>query len=207
MTRYVIPLSDYNRVHQVAHGVSRAFGGSEKGCIFFACVGALILTKQYRIKCSAVAGAFAFCANDTPEMAFFGESQGSTILSSEDGFHMWVQTETHIIDFMAPIFPEAFADKGLTVPRKMFQRPLSTEAASLDAMAAPGDFYAMPNLELTDRLLDRFLSRPSSGDLLQVAETWFGHRRKPQVKTLEMGDSAGDRYTLTIPDTVARSAW
>lgn len=108
---------------------------------------------------------------------------------------------------MAPIFPEAFADSGLTVPRKMLQRPLSTEAASLDALETPGDFYAMPHPELTDRLLDRFLSRPSSGDLLQVAETWFGNRRKPQVKSLEMGDSAGDRYTLTRPTTVASGSW
>lgn len=207
MSRYLIPLSDYNRIYQVAHGVSRAFGGSEKGCIFFACVGALILNKQYRIKASAVGGAFAFCVNDTPEMAFFGEDKGSTITSSENGFHMWIQTETHIIDFMAPIFPEAFADKGLTVPRKMFQRPLSTEAASLDAMATPGDFYAMPNPELTHSLLDRFLSRPASGDLLQVAETWFGNRRKPQVKSLEMGDSEGDRYSLTLPTTVASGSW
>jgi len=207
MSRYLIPLSDYNRVYQVAHGVSRVVGGSEKGCIFFACAGALILNKQYRIKASVVAGAFAFCANETPEIAFFGEQHGSTLTSSEDGFHMWIQTEAHIIDFMAPIFPEAFADRGLTVPRKMLQRPLSTEAASLDALKTPGDFYAMPHPELTDRLLDRFLSRPSSGDLLQVAETWFGNRRKPQVKSLKMGDSAGDRYTLTLPTTVASGSW
>jgi hypothetical protein len=35
-----------------------------------------------------------------------------------------METETHIIDFMAPIFPEAFADadQPLHVPRRMFQR-------------------------------------------------------------------------------------
>ncbi|KAK0360404.1 hypothetical protein LTR94_027437, partial [Friedmanniomyces endolithicus] len=159
MSRFLIPLSEYNRIYQVTHGVSQTFGGAEKGCIFFACCGALILNKHYKIKASAVAGAFALCVNDTPEVAFFGENQGGRI--------------------------------KLSVPRKMLQRSMSSEASSLDAVNTPGDFYTIPDLELTNVLLDKFLDRPAMRDLLNIVDTWHGARRKPQLPSITMGDSAG----------------
>lgn len=207
MSRFLIPLSEYNRIYQVTHGVSQTFGGAEKGCIFFACCGALILNKHYKIKASAVAGAFALCVNDTPEVAFFGENQGGRIVASLKGFHMWVQTETHLIDFMAPIFPESFVDQKLSVPRKMLQRSMSSEASSLDAVNTPGDFYTIPDLELTNVLLDKFLDRPAMRDLLNIVDTWHGARRKPQLPSITMGDSAGDTHRLTLPRTTACGSW
>lgn len=207
MSRFLIPISDYNRIYQVIHGVRGALEGSEKSCIFFASVGAYLLNTKFGIKASAVAGMFAFCANDTPELAYFGEEEDEHIVSSERGFHMWVQTETHIIDFMAPIFPEAFAERGLTIPRKMFQRTLSSESENLSALRAPGDFFTNPNPELTDTLVDRFLSTPSARDLIGVTDAWFGKRRQSQARSFQMADSTGERFDLTLPRTTVSSSW
>lgn len=169
MGRFLIPLSDYNRIHQVIHGVANAFGGAAKGCIFFATCGAYMLEKHYKIAARPVGGGFALRVNDN-EVAFFGEDKGDRIVTSADGFHMWVQTETHLIDFMTPIFPESFAAQNLTVPRLMFQRPIASEAAGLDAMEQPGDFFTFPDPKLTHELLTKFMSRASSGDLVEVAD-------------------------------------
>lgn len=204
--RFLVPLTDYNRIHQVSHGVAKAFGGAEKGCVFFAICGAYILEKHYRIPARPIAGGFALQMNDS-EAAIFGEDRGDHIVTSADGFHMWVQTETHVIDFMAPIFAETFAERQVTIPRLMFQRPLTSEAPSLASLEKTGDFFTFADAELTDMLLQNFLSRPASGDLVEVANTWFGNRRKPQKKAIQMGDDAGDTYDLSLPKTSATGAW
>jgi Protein of unknown function (DUF2026) len=206
MTRFLVPLSDYNRIHQVAHGVAKAFGGAEKGCVFFAICGAYILEKHYRIAARPVAGGFALQISDA-EIAFFGEDRGDHIVTSADGFHMWVQTETHVIDFMAPIFTETFAERQITVPRRMFQRPINSEASSLASLDKTGDFFTFGDAELTHTLLLNFLSRPGRGDLVEVVDTWFGSRRKPQKKTIQMGDDGGEIYNLSLASTAATGAW
>lgn len=202
-------LKEYNRIYQVGDGVLQAVTRSEKACIFFACFGAMVLNKHYKIPARAVAGGFAICINDEPQVAFFGQRGDGRVVTSADGFHMWVQTETHIIDFMAPIFPEAFADadQPLRVPRRMFQRARASEAESLNALNAPGDYFTLPDAELTEMLIDRFLNRAMDTDLLLAADQWFGDRRKDQQKSMVLGDSAGAPHTLTLPSTVATGAW
>jgi hypothetical protein len=207
VSRFQIPMSDYNRIYQVAHGVTQTFGGSEKGCIFFACFGSMMLNKHYKIPARVVAGGFALCINDKPEVAFFGEIQGNRVATSADAFHMWVQTETHIIDFMAPIFPEAFASQSQAVPRKMLQRPFASEAADLNTLTSPGDFFTLPDPDLTESLVDNFLGRVSSSDLLSVAEAWFGNPRRPQKRSVQMADSTGETYNLSHPATTAIGSW
>lgn len=209
MSRYLMTLREYNRIYQVADGVLSAVTRSEKACIFFACFGAMVLNKHYKIPAQAVAGGFALCVSDGPKVAFFGQQGDGRVVTSMDGFHMWVQTETHIIDFMAPIFPEAFAyaDGTLKVPRRMFQRKRAFEARNLDALNAPGDYFTLPDPELTELLVDRFLNRAMDTDLLLVADRWFGDRRKIQSKSFVMGDSEGRPHSLALPSTVAVGAW
>lgn len=66
---------------------------------------------------------------------------------------------------------QSFVDQKLSVPRKMLQRSMSSEASSLDAVNTPGDFYTIPDLELTNVLLDKFLDRPAMRDLLNIVDT------------------------------------
>jgi hypothetical protein len=54
--------------------------------------------KRYGIKASAVAGGFAMCVAPEQNMLFRRDC-GGRVEIDEDGFHMWVQTETHVIDF------------------------------------------------------------------------------------------------------------
>lgn len=211
MTKLQLPLSDYNRIYQVAHGVIKDVGNAQRACIFFASFGAWMLNTQYKIPARIVAGAFGLCVagDETPQVAFFGRDSDGALASDDTGFHMWIQTETHLIDFMAPIFREAFADHGAMVaaPRKMLQRPLTAEASTLDQLAKPGDFIGLPNTDLTEALIDRFVARPANGDLIKVAEAWFGKRTGKQKPTFAMADNYGAKIELRLPATIATGAW
>jgi len=132
MKKFLLPLSEYNRIYQVAHGVLRDVTDVSRACQFFASFGTYVLKKYYHISARPVAGSFALCLDvgpDGPNIVCFGSNSGSRITSDANGFHMWVQTPSHIIDFMAPVYREAFAQcSGAgTIPRKMMQKRIEDE--------------------------------------------------------------------------------
>ena len=208
MSNFLFPMAEFNRIHQVIHGTIRDEGSPGKACTLFACIGALILTKHYKIKARAVAGGFAMCVGSEKNM-FFGRDGGGVVEFDEDGFHMWVQTETHIFDFMSPLYQEAFhgVEQDVVIPRRMFQKRVADEAANLDALNKPGDFYTMPDPDLSERLIDRILERPLNTDIIQIADTWFGRRRGRQRPSLTIRSNDGIVRELTLPNTLARGAW
>ncbi len=209
MKKFLITLSEYNRIHQVARGVIEGLGTAERSCIFFAVFGAYILETRYRIPATAVAGNLALCVSDEPKIAFFGRNDDGQIVADSEGFHMWVQTETHIIDFMAPIFPEAFAGTmgDTVIPRKMLQRLHTSEANDLDSLNAVGDFITLPSPELTHTLLEQFSKRPANSDLVHVAERWFGKPKGKQVATFAMINDLAEVTNLKLPTNVAAGSW
>ena len=212
MGKLLIPMSDYNRIHQVAHGVMKDVGTAEKACMFFSAFGALVLNKYYKIKARAVAGGFALCTGrtgDVPNVAFFGQMENGKLISSSDGYHMWVQTETHIVDFMAPIFREAFSSVSPDndLPRKMLQRQFATEAQGVNELNEAGDFITLPDPELTDERVDRLMNQATAIDLLQIADAWFGSRLSKQRETFAMQDNRGEVIKLKLANTAAVGSW
>jgi hypothetical protein len=205
-------MSEFNRIHQVIHGTIKDEGNPGKGCTLFACIGALILSKHYKIPARAVAGGFAMCVEPEKNMFFGrdGDSDGGGVVEfDEDGFHMWVQTENYIIDFMSPLYHEAFQDvqRDVVIPRRMFQKRIKDEAENLDVLNRAGDFYTMPDPDLSERLIDSILERPLNTDIIHIAETWFGTRRGKQKPSLTIGSNDGIVRELTLPNTLARGAW
>lgn len=208
MSKFLIPLPDFNRIHQVAHGVIKDIGTAERACTFFSIFGAYILSQKYGIDARPVAGGFSLCVAQDRCLIYGREENGEYVVDS-DGFHMWVQTQTHIIDFTAPIYPEAFAQvmPDFTLPRKMLQKHISDERSNLNAVNAIGDFVTYPDPALTNELIQRFMSRPVNGDLIQVADHWFGSRRAKQASTNRMMNDLGEVVSLTLPPIAANGAW
>lgn len=207
--RFLIPLSHYNRIYQVAHGTIVDIGDPQRACMFFNSFGAYVLSKHYRIPARVVAGAFGLCVGDRPDIAYFGNQADGRLSSSDGGFHMWVQTQTHIMDFMAPIFPKVFAGllPGQPLPRKMLQRPISSEAEGPSDLRAIGDFVTLPDMALTEQLVENFLRKPANADLLMVAEAWFGSPRAKQKRAFAMQNDLGETYALSLPNTAASGSW
>ena len=121
---------------------------------------------------------------------------------------MWVQTEAHVIDFMAPIFNESIAGMGYAsaVPRKMFQRPLSVEAESIGELHAPGDYFTIPNIELTEELVDSLFDRAGSVDLLMTVDRWFKKYPK-KLDDLSLLNDLGEVHKLTLSAPGLSGAW
>ena len=115
----------------------------------------------------------------------------------------------HIIDFMSPLYEEAFEDvqQDMVIPRRMFQKRLADEAPNLDDLNEAGDFYVIPDPDLGERLIDSILKRPLNTDIIQIADNWFGTRRGKQRPSLTIGSTDGIVRELRLPDTLARGSW
>jgi Protein of unknown function (DUF2026) len=206
----LIPLADFNRIYQTALGTLQSVTSGEKSRIFFAAFGAAILNIQYKIKARVVAGAFGLTLNDQFEGVVFGVEHAGSVWPSEDGFHMWVQTQSHFIDFMSPIYHEAFAEKlaaDRTVPRLMFQKTFAQEASSGKEMAKKGDFFTISDESLTTTLVADFFNIPANTDLLEIAIEWFGPRTSKQRPDIQIMNDLGEITNLHLPSFRATGSW
>lgn len=203
-----LTLPEYNRIYEVIYSVLEGRANTPFACTFFATAGALILNKHYKIPARAVAGAFLLCTDPAPSVISIAKNENGMVASDRDGFHMWVQTETYVIDFMAPIFRESVGGKGysISVPRRMFQRPLSTEAESIDKLHVPGDYFTIPNIELTDELVDSLLDRDGSVDLLKTVDRWFKKYPK-KLDDMSLLNDLGEVHRLTLRAPRISGAW
>lgn len=199
---------EYDRIYEVIYSVLEGWANTPFACMFFATAGALILNKHYKISARPVAGGFLLCADSTPSVISIAKNENGLISSDIDGYHMWVQTQTRVIDFMAPIFNESIKGKGhsFTVPRKMFQRPLSTESESIDAISIPGDYFTLPNIELTNERIQSFMDRTSHMDLLNAVDRWFKKHPK-KLDDLSLLNDLGEVAKLTLNAPPISGAW
>lgn len=209
MGKFAITMTEYNRIHQVIHGVIKHGGKVERACTFFSIVGSHLLNERFGIPSAAVAGGFALCVDEGPKCVVYGKEDGGRLGWGDDGFHMWVQTEDYVIDFMAPLYEESFAiaEGGFVIPRKMFQKHRAGCKQELGELQGTGEYLVFPDPELSKQKTDRFFSRPGNADLLQVIDAWFGKRRGRQKPTMTMGINDDTVRHLRLPSTIARSPW
>lgn len=172
------PLSaeDYERIFRVLYATLDPTAKVEVACLAFAVGGAAILNERHGIKAGVVGGAAVYYLERRRNLAAtFGHFVNHRLASSPKHFHCWIETENHAIDFMAPIFRESMASAGhrFAVPRRMFQRPLSAMATSLDDLGNEGDFALQPDHVLTGRLIDDFFEREERLDWLSACLRWY----------------------------------
>lgn len=171
-TKSPLTPQEYERIYQVIHSVLEDRANTPHSCMFFAIAGSFILNKYHGIAARPVAGAFLLCVDSTPSVLVIGKNEGNAISWDESNFHMWVQTEDHIIDFIAPIFLESVKAR-VNVPRNMFLRSRDSESQSIADVSTPGDFYTLPDADLSEHFVDLFMDRPSHVDLLLAIDAWY----------------------------------
>lgn len=206
--KFILSLPEYDRIYKTIYSVLDGRANTPHACLFFASAGALILNKHYKIPARAVGGAFMLCTDDDPSVMVIGKIVNGILVSDSCGFHFWIQTESHVVDFMAPIFNESIEGKGFNklIPRNMFQRSIDDEGESPSDLSAPGDYFTNPNLELTDELIDRFLGHHSSTDLLLACDHWFKKHPK-KMEDLSLGDDTGCIHKLQLSAPQISGAW
>ena len=181
-----------------------------KACLFFANAGAAILAKHFKLPAEPIAGAaFYFLHDATTSVLSFADLDQESTLSHRHAFHAWVQCDDWVIDFMAPLFPEAAKDVGLTgnIPRKMFQRRITSMAGSLEELSKVGDYYLVPNLELTNQLQKGLLEKPANVDLEYIASMWFKKTPKKIQKEIPISDQTGKLTLAKLSRITLEGAW
>lgn len=212
--RPLIPLADYQRIFRVIYSMLQSVEADiPAASFFFSVTAAQILKKSYKRNAFPVAGAaFYLVAPDSGGALSFGElgsEEGTPVSSHREAFHSWVQCDGYIIDFMAPVFQELLAAAGhpLPVPRLMFQKNLARMNASPQALAAAGDFWLAPNLELTRELLQQFMGKPALTNLSQVCIEWFRKPPKTMPDDLALQGEEGQISRVQLNQMAVNGVW
>lgn len=206
--RHILTLPDYKRIFGTIYSILEGRADTPHACLFFASAGALILNKYYKVPARAVGGSFMLCTDADPSVIVFGEVVDGVLESNDNWFHFWVQTEHHIIDFMAPVYGDGTKNYGSTkrVERKMFSKEITSEVDSPNGLVAPGDYFTNPNLELTEELIDNFLGHQLNMDLLQACDMWFEKHPK-KMRDISLKDETGSVHEVQFKFPTITGAW
>lgn len=212
INRPPIPLVDYQRIFRVLKTVYDCAGVSTaQSSIFFSIAGAHIVEQIYKKRCQPVAGGAFYKLDDSAEtvLAFADRDANNDSLSSAKGFHCWVFCEGYIIDFMAPLFRESLQADGVAdgCSRKMFQKSLQSMADSRLLMQAPGDFFLLPNVDLTRRVLDEFFSSEENTDAVRVCEQWYRKPPKEIPRKISVQGSESISTPMTLSNVSLTGVW
>lgn len=206
---FLLPLSDYQRIYQVAYSVLETTGiaTTHRACLFFAGVGTLILRERYKLPATISAGLMAMMLDPaTSTVMFYGRKQEDEYAADGDAFHAWVECNGWLIDFMAPIMGLALREDGhrMVVPSLMLQKRLVDAKPSPHHLEDAGDFFICHDRALTEELVSH---QPIAfEDLSQVCLAWFKKPPKPLPK-MALGDSHGSAKPLVARAPSISGAW
>lgn len=209
MPRPLLPLSDYQRIYQVAYSVLQAseIAITHRACLFFASAGALLLRKHYKIQATISTGCMALMVDEkNAGVLVYGSEVDGEWGCGPDAFHAWVECEGWLIDFMAPIMNVSAKEDGavFVVPRRMLQKRLEDGCSSPQSLQHVGDFFANHDPALGNTLFDS--QTVAFTDLLHVCDVWFRKPPKP-MKPLGMGDLHGEPKMLRLQAPSIEGVW
>lgn len=212
----VIPLLDYLRIFRVMNAVVTSIGNdSNKTCLFLCVTGAAILKRFYGKDARVLVGSAYYLLDDVSSSVLAitkfddGQLESGSSESDRDGYHAWLECEGQIIDFQAPVFPEAHAKTGsqVHIQRKMFQKARSRMSLNQDQFESECDFYLIPNLALTNLLVPEILKNQLSVDLINVCMAWYRKPPKPISRQFAMQGDKGNVVNMTLSNINLIGAW
>lgn len=210
MKRIPLPLSllDYQSIFRVLYGTHEHFNAGERpSCQFYNVVGAYILRDIYGIKAYPRMGA-AFIKVDeaTGHALAFAHPDFRYSNSDSKHFHCWVETETHYIDFTAPVYGD-YPSAIKINQRFMFQKPKLQMSYSHLELEKAGDFFFDVNLELTKAQLQVGANSTSVQDFAGIAMKWAKDSKKALLKKFTIQSDTGERITLKASEISVSGAW
>ena len=201
----LITRRNYDRIYRVINSILLNEGANPAvACVFFAGFGAYLLESHFGIEAQPCGGLAAYCFENN-NMVLFGEAVEGGITGDGDGFHCWVEAQGWVIDFMAPAFGQLNPD--LKIPAKMFQRPLSTMAPTLNDLRNPGDFLLRSSPQSTAKHMAVLSSRRAYGDLAEAAVQWFKKDPKKMADKIGIGDTPGRYKTVHLTGEPLIGTW
>ena len=212
MARLLIPNDDYCRIFRTIYSVLHSENAEiPHSCIWFSLIGATILHKHYNLSAKVFMGIAAYMVDDASlSVLTFAEKDGQRLVSSEAGFHSWIEVDGFIIDFTSPLFPtmmmKAPGSKSLCKPQ-MLQREIETMAKSPRELAVTGDFFLSPNAKLTNDLVDDFISVPLNMDILNICGSWYRRPPSEMPQTINVSDGRGGISSIHLQSFDVSGKW
>ena len=191
----LIKQSDYYRIYRVINSLLlNENANPATASMYFSTFGAFILKQHYKLDATPKGGLAAYNL-DGKLLLFADHRDDGYVTGAGENFHCWVEADGWVIDFMAPAFPESASE--LSLQSRMFQRPLSSMAPSINELKQSGDFFYQSEPEATARRFSDWRKHAMIGDLATVAAKWF--RKSPKQMTAAISVQTKDGKLESIP--------
>jgi len=191
----LIKQSDYHRIYRVINSLLlNENANPATASMYFSTFGAFILKQHYKLDATPKGGLAAYNL-DGKLLLFADHRDDGYVTGAGENFHCWVEADGWAIDFMAPAFPESA--KELSLSSRMFQRPLSSMASSINELKQSGDFFYQSEPEATARRFSDWRRHAMIGDLATVAAKWF--RKSPKQMPAAISSQTKDGKLESIP--------
>jgi hypothetical protein len=201
----LIKQTDYHRIYRVINSLLiNENADPATASMYFSTFGAFILEHHYKIKAKPKGGLAAYNL-DGKLILFADHRDDGHVTGAGENFHCWVEADGWVIDFMAPAFPQAA--KELSVSSKMFQRPLSAMAPSINDLETSGDFFYKSEPEATARRFADWRKQAMIGDLASIAAGWFRKSPKHMQASISTSDSTGKSSLIPLSGNSLTGAW
>ncbi|MGN7291537.1 DUF2026 family protein [Rhizobium sp. SAFR-030] len=201
----LIKQSDYHRIYKVINSLLVAQNADPAtASMYFASFGAFILKHHFKLQAVPKGGLAAYNL-DGAVMLFADHREDGYVTGAGDNFHCWVEADGFAIDFMAPAFPQSV--KTVSVAARMFQRPLSAMAPSINALGQSGDFFYQSEPEAMARRFADWQRHGLTGDLASIASQWFRKSPKQMQASLSVSDDAGAMRSVPLIGNTLSGSW
>ncbi|MES5098829.1 DUF2026 family protein [Agrobacterium sp. BA1120] len=201
----LIKQTDYHRIYRVINSLlSNENADPTTASMYFSTFGAFILEHHYKVKAKPKGGLAAYNL-DGKRILFADHRDDGHVTGAGENFHCWVEADGWAIDFMAPAFSQAAAE--LAVPAKMFQRPLSSMAPSINDLNQSGDFFYKSEPEATARRFADWRKQAMIGDLASIAAGWFRKSPKQMQSSISVSDQSKESRIIPLSGNALTGAW
>lgn len=203
---------DFNLISTAIQGLLSKTGlvkDHETSASLFAILGAVIIRNKLGVHCRPVAGEWYVNHPDGLSVLGIGSAIGDCAGAKQAGFHMWIQTETHIIDLMSPLYPEIFpaANSPFPFQRRMLQLPKNADAKSWDEFQRGAPLLTLPDVELTDATMEQVASDQRCEELAGVLLEWWPKLKLEAKSVVTLYQRGGEIRTISCAGYEAKGAW
>lgn len=204
--------NDFNLLSTAIQGLLLKTGfakNHEEESAVFAMLGTVIMKGKLGIPCRPVVGEWYIHHPNGETVLGIGKAIGKPAEPKSAGIHVWIQTETHIIDLMSPMYPEIFsaANSISPVPRKMLQVPRTDDAKSWAEFQQGAPLKADPNIELTKTLVDKVANDQDFEDLAGALIHWWPKLIADSNAILAFYPVRGDGFAIARTGQAAVGGW
>jgi len=201
----LIKQSDYQRIYRVINSLLVYENANPAtASMYFSTFGAFLLEHHFKIKATPRSGLAAYNLGGTL-ILFADHRDDGHVTGAGDNFHCWVEADGWALDFMAPVFSESA--RGLSVPSKMFQRPLSAMAPSINDLAQSGDFFYKSEPEAAALRFADWRKNAAIGELATAAAKWFRKSPKQMLTSISVDDQYGKNMHIPLSGNALAGSW